>query len=1051
MAVWRFQVSPKAGEADPRGRRVRATLADFGVSTVQRVEASRLYLIELDADESVPPRIANDLLTDPVVETCRIAKQGDPLSSPDSGIAFEVFYKPGVMDNVANSTLRALHDMGVAAGSVRTGYQYVILPDLTDADLLRIPRLIANDCIEEVHRGVRPISPPPAPPSYRFELRHVAIRNLDDDELRRLSRDGHLFLSLDEMQAIQSHFRSLDREPTDLELETLAQTWSEHCVHKTLKSGYVYRGAPMPGTDSDGDVEIRYDNLLADTIARATNELMAEGRGPECLSVFVDNAGIIGFDEDNGIAFKVETHNHPSAIEPYGGAATGAGGVIRDVLGCGLGAKPVANTDVFCVAHPDWPVDQVPKGVIHPKTVLKGIVSGVRDYGNCMGIPTVNGAVHFDPRYLGNPLVYCGCVGLIPRNRIEKAPQPGDAIVVLGGRTGRDGIHGATFSSAELTDTHEDEFGHAVQIGNPVEEKKVRDVVLFARDYRDGPDAAPRCLFSSITDCGAGGLSSAVGEMAEKTGAIVDLDKVPLKYSGLRYDEIWISEAQERMVLSVPRTNVETLLALSANEDVEATVIGEFTNTGKLVVRFEGKPVGELDMHFLHDGIPKREKVAEWQPASSNAAVTEKPATVSDSGKPTFENVSIPPMTDAEPPVKLEPSQRRDIFKTSPELRAMRDKLTAALSDPTVASKHWIIRQYDHEVQAGSAVKPLVGPGEGPGDAAVVKPRLDSNKGVVLGCGLAPDLADVDPYWMAIAAIDEAVRNCVCVGGDPRNMAILDNFCWPSSEDPHSLGALIRTCQACYDAAKAYGLPFISGKDSLNNVFSMSEGDAAMVQRVVDERYGAYSARVRRQFARQPGKLGIPHTLLISAISVIDDVDKCIRSAPPLAEGDESLVVYVGIVRPDWNELSLEDLARLHNSVATAIRSGDVIAAHDVSDGGLIAAFTEMAIGAGASLATLSSLAVMTGLMDERPSFGYLLALNGGLADATRSTAMHALEQGIASIPGRIVEIVGQMFRDGAEPRIVLRPSDPIGIEAGDVLETPLAELRDAWRAPLDW
>ncbi|MCB9851558.1 MAG: phosphoribosylformylglycinamidine synthase subunit PurS [Phycisphaerales bacterium] len=1051
MTVWRFQVTPKSGEEDPRGRRIRATLADFGVSIVRRVEASRLYLIELDADDSVPPRIADELLTDPVVETCRIAKQGDPLSSPDNGVAFEVYFKPGVMDNAANTTLRALHDMGIPAASVRTGYQYVITPGPTEADRLRIPRLIANDCIEEVHPGVRPITPPPTPPSYRFELRHVAIRSLDDDALRRLSRDGHLFLSLDEMQAIRSHFRSLEREPTDLELETLAQTWSEHCVHKTLKSAYVYRGAPMPGSKSDGDVEIRYDNLLADTIARATKELMAEGRGPECLSVFVDNAGIIGFDGEYGIAFKVETHNHPSAIEPYGGAATGAGGVIRDVLGCGLGAKPVANTDVFCVAHPDWPVDQVPKGVIHPKTVLKGIVSGVRDYGNCMGIPTVNGAVHFDPRYLGNPLVYCGCVGLIPRNRIEKAPQPGDAIVVLGGRTGRDGIHGATFSSAELTDTHEDEFGHAVQIGNPVEEKKVRDVVLFARDYRDVPDAASRCLFSSITDCGAGGLSSAIGEMAEKTGAIVDLDKVPLKYSGLRYDEIWISEAQERMVLSVPKSNVDALLALSANEDVEATVIGEFTNTGKLVVRYNGTTVGELDMHFLHDGIPKREKVAEWQPAPTDTTTTSPSAAVSTTGEPKFSNVSIPPMTNAESPVKLDASQHRDIFKTSPELKAMRDKLQAALSDPTVASKHWIIRQYDHEVQAGSAVKPLVGPGEGPGDAAVVKPRLNSSKGVVLGCGLAPDLADVDPYWMAIAAIDEAVRNCVCVGGDPKNMAILDNFCWPSSDDPHSLGALIRTCQACYDAAKAYGLPFISGKDSLNNVFSMSEGDAAMVQRVVDERYGAYSSRVRRQFARQPGKLGIPHTLLISAISVIDDVYKCIRSAPSVASGERYYVCFAGIVYRNGDDIPLHAAAKLHEAVAKAIRSGLVAAAHDLSDGGLLAALVEMGIGAGCSVDACGGTDIAFSEETNQRGLGYLLAhkVSGGAEGASEVLpgALQLLDREVSAIECTSSSAIGSyggigwLFRDGG-PAMLLRDGEAVA---------PLEELRIAWRAPLDW
>ncbi len=308
----------------------------------------------------------------------------------------------------------------------------------------------------------------------------------------------------------------------------------------------------MPGM-KPGPTTIHYDNLLKDTIARATHELMNEDGVTWCLSVFEDNAGIIEFDERYGIAFKVETHNHPSAIEPYGGSATGIGGVIRDIMGCGLGAKPVANTDVFCVGLPDFPMDKLPAGVLHPRRVLKGVVSGVRDYGNRMGIPTVNGAVYFDPRYMGNPLVFCGCVGLIPRDRIAKAAQPGDLVVVAGGRTGRDGIHGATFSSAELTDTHADEFSHAVQIGNAITEKTVLDVQMQARDYPGG------CLYTACTDCGAGGLSSAVGEMAAKTGAVIDLETVPLKYAGLRYDEIWISEAQERMVMSVPPANWPTL------------------------------------------------------------------------------------------------------------------------------------------------------------------------------------------------------------------------------------------------------------------------------------------------------------------------------------------------------------------------------------------------------------------------------------------------------------------------------------------------------------
>jgi len=1040
MAIWRFCVSPRQGEDDPSGRGALVTLRDFGIETAESVASSRLYLIEIDEGESTAHRIADELLCDPLIETCEITTEAS--SAPaDGATLLEVYYKPGVMDTAAHSTELAMQDMGLAPKSVRTGRRFCIRPGVASKNLPRVQRLLANDCVQDVHVGERPIGPAPTPPSYPFELRTVELRSLDDGALMRLSRDGHLFLSLAEMKQMQVHFQKLEREPMDLELETLAQTWSEHCVHKTLKSAYVYRGAPMPTPGNDestnataSTVELRFKNLLADTIARATQELIEEGRGPECLSVFVDNAGIIGFDETYGVAFKVETHNHPSAIEPYGGAATGVGGVIRDILGCGLGALPFANTDVFCVAPPDWPVGELPKGVIHPKSVLKGIVAGVRDYGNCMGIPTVNGAVYFDPRYLGNPLVYCGCVGLIPRDRIEKAPQPGDVVVVLGGRTGRDGIHGATFSSAELTDTHEDEFSHAVQIGNPVEEKKVRDLVLRARDYT-GPtgDEAPRCLFSAITDCGAGGLSSAIGEMGEHTGVEVDLEKVPLKYAGLRYDEIWISEAQERMVLSVPPQDVDTLLALARAEEVEATAIGTFTDTGRLLVRYEGTVVGDLAMSFLHDGLPKIERVAEWQPvdsASDDASEHDEPVNFSHDSDV---------MAKRERGEPVQPALETDLSR----------RVEALMHDLNVSSKHWVIRQYDHEVRSGTVIKPLVGAGEGPSDAAVMRPRLDSRRGVVVGCGMVPELGDVDPYWMAIASIDEAVRNSVCVGGDPRNMAILDNFCWPSSEDPHALGALVRTCQACYDAAKVYGLPFVSGKDSLNNVFAMSADDAKRVQATVAARYGQHAEVVRQQFARQANKLGIPYTLLISAISVVENIDKCIHSAIALDDGTSTLVLYVGLDYLSWNNVRLAQLTDLHETVHALIHDGTVIAAHDVSDGGPLAALVEMAVGSGCELELLhESLAEDPAA--NQPHFGYMLALEPAVS--ATPDPIERLAQFTARYPQARADVMARMGGKGGDEKAAIRQTAHAVAEVtDDGAEMSVESARRAWRAPLDW
>ena len=397
-------------------------------------------------------------------------------------------------------------------------------------------------------------------------VKEIEILTADDTELMRISREGTLSLSLDEMHTIQAHFGTLGRNPTDVEIETIAQTWSEHCVHKTFKSTILYSEA--------GKEPEQIDGLFPSYIQRATEEIAKSW----CVSVFSDNAGIIEFDEQFNLVFKVETHNHPSAIEPYGGAGTGIGGVIRDSLGTGLGAKPILNTDVFCFGMPDTPYSQLPKGTLHPKRVFKGVVAGVRDYGNRMGIPTANGAILFDSRYTANPLVFCGNVGLIPRNRCDKSVEPGDLVVAIGGQTGRDGIHGATFSSAELDDTSES-LGSVVQIGNPIMEKKIVDALLQARD---------RNLYRSITDCGAGGFSSAVGEMGEHIGAEVHLERVSLKYEGLAPWEIWLSEAQERMVIAVPPENLEELMDIMEAEVVEATVLGSFTDTHRLQVFYEG-------------------------------------------------------------------------------------------------------------------------------------------------------------------------------------------------------------------------------------------------------------------------------------------------------------------------------------------------------------------------------------------------------------------------------------------------------------------------------
>ncbi|MEM2122052.1 MAG: phosphoribosylformylglycinamidine synthase subunit PurL [Candidatus Bathyarchaeia archaeon] len=580
-----------------------------------------------------------------------------------------------------------------------------------------------------------------------FPLHEVRILRAGEDLLRKISLEMGLALNLEEMKSIKRYFTALNRNPTDVELQTIGQTWSEHCFHKTFKGEILL---------DDG---ARLDSLFKTFIARATKELDP----PWCLSVFEDNAGIIAFEGDYGIAVKVETHNHPSAIEPFGGAATGTGGVIRDILG--VWADPIACTDVLCFGPLNYDYDRLPLGVKHPRYVFKGVVAGIGHYGNNMGIPTVNGAIYFDDSYTGNVVVYCGCIGLLPFKYFKKDTRPGDSAVLAGGRTGRDGIHGVTFASTVLTEESEEESRPAVQIPNPIEEEKLSRAVRKVRD--EG-------LCSGITDLGGGGLSSAIGETAYRfnLGVEIHLDRVPLKYSGLAPWEIWISESQERMLLTVPDSNLERVLEAFREEEVEATPIGRFDSTGKLRLSYRGYMVGDLDVGFLFSP-PKVRRRALWA----------KP-------KPCEERI---------------PTEPEDLCETLESMLAM----------PNIASREDVIRTYDHEVKGNTVIKPLHGERGGPNDAAVLKPLDDSWRGLAVSCGMNPCYGKVDPYWMAASAIDEALRNNTAVGG--RRIALLDNFTWGNPEKPEQLGALVRACEACYKIAKGFKAPFISGKDSLYN------------------------------------------------------------------------------------------------------------------------------------------------------------------------------------------------------------------------------------------
>jgi phosphoribosylformylglycinamidine synthase len=837
-------------------------------------------------------------------------------------------------------------------------------------------KVLANAAIEQAVAGPLHLDHLTFGAAEPFRLIKVRLLGLDEAGLMKLSKDGQLSLSLAEMQSIQAHFQGQGRDPTDVELETIAQTWSEHCSHKTLKGQIDFQGR-------------HYDNLLKETIFAATQQIRQKlGADDWCVSVFEDNAGVVRFNDQFHVCFKVETHNHPSAIEPYGGANTGLGGVIRDPLGTGLGAKPICNTDVFCFAPPDTPADELPPGVLHPKKVMQGVVAGVRDYGNRIGIPTVNGAVCFDPRYLGNPLVFCGTVGLIPADKAFKAAQPGDLIVAVGGRTGRDGIHGATFSSIELSSASEEVSGGAVQIGNAIAEKKMLDVLLQARDQG---------LYHAITDCGAGGFSSAVGEMAEKIGARVELDKAPLKYEGLSYTEIWISEAQERMILAVPPDRWQVLQKLCASENVEATAIGTFEATGRLRLAHQGQQVADLDLKFLHHGRPPVVRKAEWTPSSTANPTPNTSLRASAVG------------TD------LKPQGLKD---SSLDLQ---DVLLKILSSLNVCSKEWIIRQYDHEVQGGSVLKPLVGVNnDGPGDAAIVLPVLGQWAGLAIGCGLNPHYGDLDPYAMAALAIDEAVRNVVAVGADPKRIALLDNFCWGNTDRPEVLGSLVRAAEACRDVALAWMMPFISGKDSLKNEFHA--GGRNIV---------------------------IPPTLLISALGRVPDVRRCVSM--DLKESG-NLLFLIGSTRHELGgshfelvtgraggtapqvdlPLAPEVFARIH----VAIARGMVRSCHDLSEGGLAVALAEMAFAGGVGvdvtqLTNVGSLPDEVLLFSESPS-RFVLEIVPTKAQALRNL--------FADVP---LAQIGQTVK---EPRLRIA-----GADGEWLLWSSLADLKEAWQKPLRW
>ena len=963
---WRVEIRDRENVFDALGEGIQKDILDLGINSVSKARVVTVYLIEGAIMEPDVKKIAEELLIDKIIQEYSynpLPQTLPPLQSEQLKI-IEIAYHPGVMDPVEASTLKGIRDLGIAGvKSVRTAKKYLLYGQVSHGELDTIVgKVLSNKLIQHVVEdpSKKQVAVPGA--AKKFKVATVDVIEANDKELMRLSREGQLFLSLEEMRTVKNYFKKIGKNPTDCELETIAQTWSEHCRHKTFRGNIRYRYF------EGGKKKTRFiKNLLKSTIVKATKEINKSW----CVSVFHDNAGVIKFDEKDNVCFKVETHNHPSALEPFGGANTGVGGVIRDILGTGRGARPIANTDVFCFAPPDLPFNELPSGTLHPKRIMKGVVSGVRDYGNKMGIPTVNGAICFDKHFVGNPLVYCGTVGIIPKDKVKKEVKKGDLVVVVGGRTGRDGIHGATFSSGELTHESETVSSGAVQIGNPIEEKKVLDALMVARDKN---------LYSAITDCGAGGLSSAVGEMGEKFGCRVDLEKVPLKYEGLSYMEIWISESQERMVLSVPPRSSEKLLRVFRDENVEATVIGEFTGTGRLKLNFHGYQVANLDMKFLHDGLPQITKEAVWAEP-----------------KTTEPNFALP--------------------------KDLTGKLKEVLSHYNVASKEWVIRQYDHEVQGAGVVKPLVGVAhDGPSDAAVLRPKLDSKKGLAVSCGINIRFGMIDPFWMSASCIDEAVRQIIAVGGNPERIAILDNFCWGNPDKPDRLGGLVCAAEGCYETAVGYKVPFISGKDSLNNEYTVH------------------------------GKsLAIPGTILISALGIVEDVTKAVTM--DLKSGG-NFIYIIGETRDELGgsiyfdtygalgksvpKVETKKGGKIFHALAGAVQKGLVSSLHDCSEGGLGVALSEMAFSGGVGVAVDVRKIPYTG--KKRDDFILFSESNTRFIAEVTPDSQKEFEK---ALPGVTFNIIGKTERTKA--------LCVYGFNGKACVDISIDFLKQAWKERLAW
>jgi len=1017
MSVFRIEVSSKSSFKDVIGAKTKRKIQQHLNIYLDEVYFIKVYLVEGNFSEEIVKTFAESALCDPVIQIYSI---NDPISLK-LNLSFdwilEIGYRPGVTDNEGKTAEEALsyileRPLDPDKEGVYFARQFLIKGNIKKEVVEKIAKeLLANELIERwfilskekfLKEGL--FYPVPRVTEYfPPTVEKFNLNSFSDKELLKLSQERLLALNLNEMKTIQKFFSNpefiklrknygLDASITDVELESIAQTWSEHCKHKIFNAKIFYK-------DLDTGEELIIDSLFKTYIKGSTEKIRKEkGEKDFCLSVFVDNAGVIKLDEKWALAFKVETHNSPSALDPYGGALTGIVGVNRDPLGTGKGAKLIFNTDIFCFAPPDWN-KPLPPRILHPRRIFEGVREGVEHGGNQSGIPTINGSIVFDPRYLGKPLVYCGTGGLLPlyingKPCWKKGAKPGDLVVMIGGKIGKDGIHGATFSSEAL---HEGSPATAVQIGDPITQKKMVDFLLKARDEN---------LYNSITDNGAGGLSSSVGEMAKESGgAEIDLAKAPLKYPGLRPWEILLSESQERMTVAVSPDKIEKFLNLAKKMGVLATVLGKFTNSGYFHILYDGKTVGLLPLDFLHNGVPQLELYAEWK------------------------TPSYPLNPKVEPPEDYE-----KILK----------KILRAYN---VCSKEYVVTQYDHEVQGGSVVKPLIGiNNDGPSDAAVLRYDLENESGIVVAHGICPKFSDYDTYWMVANAIDEGIRNAVCVGGDIEYMAGLDNFCWcdpiESEKTPdgkYKLAQLVRACKALYEFTKIYGVPCISGKDSMKNDYLMHLG-------LDPEGFNPFG--VGTILPDGSLKISIPPTLLFS---VIAKIPKYYLAQTMDVKNPGDLVYILGITKEElagseyFNLLGIKGgkipqpdphlNKKVYLKLRDAIYWGLIESAHDLSDGGLGVALSEKAFSGGYGIMVDLSSVPYEG--ESREDYLLFSESAGRILVTVKKEKMRDFEKLMIGIP---CALIGEVI---AEPILLIK-----GLDGRVIIKEDIKELKRVWQEP---